>query len=181
LNNFQASDFPTVFDAEMHDHLEVTFLSYPGPIVLNAAEHPILVDDKLHTFDNAPDTSAWTQSHFSPTPALTRTDYISFRLILRPFRATFCTIHSGLDQSFPHPIQRRFVSLGLTLGVFGRFFLRRLLFCSFFRRHFFFCRRLLLYRFGLFFFGLLFCFLGRWRRNFPPRLFWGRLGSRRRH
>src|SRR5262245_35310226 len=128
----------------MHDHLEVTFLSHPGPIVLNAAKHPILIDDKLHPFDNPSATSTWTQRYRSLTLALTRTDYISFRWVLRAFRATFCTIHSGLDQSFPHPIQRRFVGFGLTLGVFGRLFLRRLLFCSFFERHFFLCRRLLL-------------------------------------
>src|SRR5262245_42563156 len=105
----------------MHHNLEVAFLSHPSPVILNAAKNPILVDDKLHTFDNAPATSTRTQRRRSLTLARTRTDCIAFRWILRAFRATSCTIHSGLDQSFPHPIQRRFVGLRITFGVFGVF------------------------------------------------------------
>src|SRR5262245_23741420 len=163
----------------MHHNLEVTFLSNLSPIIFNAAKHLILVDDKLHALDNASSTSARSQRRCSFTLARTRTDCISFRWILRAFRPTSCTFDSGLNQSFPHPIQRRFVGLGLTLGVFGRLFLRRFLFCSFFKRHFFFCRRSLLHRFGLFLFCLLFSFLG-WR-DLLRRLFWGCLGNRRRH
>src|SRR5262249_29069073 len=106
----------------------------------------------------------------------TRTDCISFSWILPAFRPTSCTIHSGLNQSFPHSIQRRFVGLGLTLGVFGRLFLGQFLFCRFFKRHFFFRRRTLLYRFMLFLFGLL---LSIQRcRNLLRRVFWCRLGNR---
>src|SRR5262249_26985658 len=148
----QSGNFPTVFYAEMHHDLEVAFLSHPSPVVFNAAKHPILVDDKLHTFDDASATSACAQRRRTLAFTRTRTDCISFSCILPAFRSTSCTIHSGLDQSFPHPIQRRFVGLGLSLSVFCRLFLWGFLFCRVFKRHFFFRRRTLLYRFRLFLF-----------------------------
>src|SRR5215475_1963003 len=112
----------------MHHNLEVAFLSHPSPVVFNAAKHPILVDDKLHTFNNASATSPCAQRRRTLAFTRTRTYCISFSWILPAFRPTSCTIHSGLNQSFPHSIQRRFVGLGFTLGLFGRLFLGLCLF-----------------------------------------------------